>query len=307
MVTDMSGNVVQQVLYAPFGEVITEYNAYWHQGKIPDYMFNAKEKDEESGMYYYEARYYNPPSFISRDPLFEKKPWIGPYTYCRNNPLIFIDPNGEDEYEFDKKGKLVNIIVNDKADILRIVKTDRNGNIKTDKQGNTKTVATSQNFEPGSIACAGNEVLGRGKGAFNATVVEMSEKGESNRVQMFEFLAENTQSEWGTFTGTNASGGYLGVLSTSYSNGEEASSSFLVENYIFNGAKVSEWYHSHPKRSIETPSGYSHAPWIKPSYGRGDHGIATYYNQHIPNLKVYAAGSGSYYTFKKGSYSKDKR
>jgi RHS repeat-associated protein len=59
-------------------------------------MFNAKEKDEESGMYYYEARYYNPPSFISRDPLFEKYPFMSPYTYCLNNPLIFIDPTGEE-------------------------------------------------------------------------------------------------------------------------------------------------------------------------------------------------------------------
>jgi RHS repeat-associated protein len=94
MITDLYGNVVQQVLYAPFGEVITEYNAYWHQGKIPDYMFNAKEKDEESGMYYYEARYYNPPSFISRDPLFEKYPTLSPYCYTANNPVKYIDPDG---------------------------------------------------------------------------------------------------------------------------------------------------------------------------------------------------------------------
>jgi RHS repeat-associated protein len=96
MITDLYGNVVQQVYYAPFGEVITEYNAYWHQGRVPDYKFNAKELDEENGMYYYSARYYNPPTFISRDPLFEKYPTISPYAYCLNNPLIFIDPTGED-------------------------------------------------------------------------------------------------------------------------------------------------------------------------------------------------------------------
>jgi RHS repeat-associated protein len=99
----MSGYVIQEIHYAPFGEVISEYTPYWHGGKIPDYLFNGKELDEENGMYYYEARYYNPPMFISRDPLFEKKPFMSPYAYCRNNPLIFIDPNGEDEYEFDKK------------------------------------------------------------------------------------------------------------------------------------------------------------------------------------------------------------
>jgi RHS repeat-associated protein len=96
MITDINANVVQQVLYAPFGEVITEYNAYWHNGLVPDYMFNAKELDEESGMYYYEARYYNPPTFISRDPLFEKYPFMSPYAYCANNPVKLIDPTGMD-------------------------------------------------------------------------------------------------------------------------------------------------------------------------------------------------------------------
>jgi RHS repeat-associated protein len=100
VVTDINGMVKQGVLYAPFGEVITEYNAYWHQGKIPDYMFNAKELDEENGMYYYSARYYAPPTFISRDPLFEKYPTMSPYNYCLNNPLRFIDPDGM-EVEFN--------------------------------------------------------------------------------------------------------------------------------------------------------------------------------------------------------------
>ena len=45
-------------------------------------------------MYYYSARYYAPPTFISRDPLFEKYPSISPYTYCGNNPKKYVDPDG---------------------------------------------------------------------------------------------------------------------------------------------------------------------------------------------------------------------
>ncbi len=58
------------------------------------YAFNAKELDEETGMYYYEARYYAPPTFTSRDPLFEKFPSISPYAYCANNPMKYVDPTG---------------------------------------------------------------------------------------------------------------------------------------------------------------------------------------------------------------------
>ena len=46
-------------------------------------------------MYYYSARYYAPPTFISRDPMFEKYPTISFYVYCANNPMKFVDPTGE--------------------------------------------------------------------------------------------------------------------------------------------------------------------------------------------------------------------
>jgi RHS repeat-associated protein len=94
MVTDINANVTQQVFYAPFGEVLSESNAYWHNGQIPDYLFNAKELDEENGMYYYSARYYAPPTFVSRDEFFEEYPEISPYAYCLNNPVKYIDPDG---------------------------------------------------------------------------------------------------------------------------------------------------------------------------------------------------------------------
>jgi RHS repeat-associated protein len=57
-------------------------------------MFNAKELDEETGMYYYSARYYAPPVFTSRDPLFEKIPFMSPYAMDFNNPVKYIDLDG---------------------------------------------------------------------------------------------------------------------------------------------------------------------------------------------------------------------
>jgi len=61
---------------------------------MPNYAFNAKELDEENNMYYYSARYYAPPTFISRDPMFEIRPWMSPYAYCSNSPINRIDPTG---------------------------------------------------------------------------------------------------------------------------------------------------------------------------------------------------------------------
>ena len=93
-VTDQNQNITQGFLYAPFGEITTEYNATFGNNILPKYSFNAKELDEETGMYYYEARYYKPPVFTSRDPMFEKYFWMTPYAYCANNPVKYVDPSG---------------------------------------------------------------------------------------------------------------------------------------------------------------------------------------------------------------------
>ena len=60
------------------------------------YKFNGKELDEETGLYYYGARYYDPriSIFQSADPLFEKAPNWTPYRYCFNNPVKYVDPTG---------------------------------------------------------------------------------------------------------------------------------------------------------------------------------------------------------------------
>jgi RHS repeat-associated protein len=106
-VTDQNQTITQGFLYAPFGEITTEYNVNFGSSVIPKYSFNAKELDEETGMYYYEARYYAPPVFTSRDPMFEKYFWMTPYAYCANNPVKYVDPSGEETWEPDKYGNLI--------------------------------------------------------------------------------------------------------------------------------------------------------------------------------------------------------
>ena len=55
-ITNLEGEVVQHIEYVPFGEVfIEERNNVWNT----PYLFNAKEYDEETGLYYYGARYYS--------------------------------------------------------------------------------------------------------------------------------------------------------------------------------------------------------------------------------------------------------
>ena len=92
-VTDASGEVYQHLEYFAFGETFVEEHS--NTDRTP-YLFNGKELDEETALYYYGARYYDPRTSVwaSVDPLAEKYSEWNPYAYAFNNPLRFIDPDG---------------------------------------------------------------------------------------------------------------------------------------------------------------------------------------------------------------------
>ncbi len=85
-ITNLDGEVVQHIEYVPFGEVfLEERNNTWNT----PFLFNGKELDEETGLYYYGARYYNPriSLWYGVDPLAEKYPAHSPYAFVGGNPI----------------------------------------------------------------------------------------------------------------------------------------------------------------------------------------------------------------------------
>ncbi len=60
------------------------------------YTFSAKEKDTETGYSYFGSRYYSSDLsiWLSVDPMAGKYPSLSPYTYCADNPVKLVDPNG---------------------------------------------------------------------------------------------------------------------------------------------------------------------------------------------------------------------
>lgn len=62
------------------------------------YLYNKKELQEELEVFDYGARFYDP--VIGRwnviDPITDLRPNISPYTYCVNNPILYIDKFGLD-------------------------------------------------------------------------------------------------------------------------------------------------------------------------------------------------------------------
>jgi RHS repeat-associated protein len=126
-VTDVNGKLYEHLEYFPFGETWVEENS--NQQRTP-FLFSAKELDEETGLYYFGARYYDPrtSAWQSADPILEKylpqsnkrveiaypnisNHWhisfeleamggvyassnLNLYAYAANNPLRWIDISG---------------------------------------------------------------------------------------------------------------------------------------------------------------------------------------------------------------------
>ncbi len=74
------------------------------------HTFSAKEKDTETGLSYFGARYYSSDLsiWLSVDPQSNKYPSFSPYVYCANNPIKLVDPNGEEVIPiFSTSGELL--------------------------------------------------------------------------------------------------------------------------------------------------------------------------------------------------------
>lgn len=97
VVTDSSGQVARWFKYYPYGLPRMEYQP---AGEAPlRHQFTGQENDQETRLYYYGDRYYDPQlrRFISTDPVLPipaMPQTINPYAYCLNNPVKFTDPNG---------------------------------------------------------------------------------------------------------------------------------------------------------------------------------------------------------------------
>jgi len=84
-ITNEAGEVVEEQVNLPFGELIQSGERFG---------FTGKEFDSDPGLNYFGARYYDPTTgkFRTADPVRDGMDW---YSYANNNPLRYIDPRGE--------------------------------------------------------------------------------------------------------------------------------------------------------------------------------------------------------------------
>jgi RHS repeat-associated protein len=90
--TSENGARTYEAHYTPYGET-------WYSSGIEKYKFTGQEEDAETGFYNYGARHYDPAlaRFISADSIVPDPAdpqSLNRYSYCRNNPVMYVDPSG---------------------------------------------------------------------------------------------------------------------------------------------------------------------------------------------------------------------
>ena len=115
-ITDDHANITQYDAYLPYGELLVDEHS--SSEELP-YKFNGKQFDEETGLYYYGARYLNPMASVwyGVDPLAEKYQFLGSYVYCSANPIKIIDVDGNDEFHVNGNGNIIKVVNNNSANI----------------------------------------------------------------------------------------------------------------------------------------------------------------------------------------------
>lgn len=98
--TDAAGNLVLSMKYYPFGEL--------REDGDEKYGYNGKERDNQTDLNYYEARYYGPElkHFTQADdimPELDNPQDLNRYSYVHNNPMTFMDPDGHKKKHHSKK------------------------------------------------------------------------------------------------------------------------------------------------------------------------------------------------------------
>ncbi len=100
---DQTSQIISYEEYHPFGTTSYHSGRTETEVSLKRYKYVGKERDEETGLYYYGARYYAAwiCRFVSVDPLQFEYPYYTPYQYAGNKPISYIDLVGLEEAKKD--------------------------------------------------------------------------------------------------------------------------------------------------------------------------------------------------------------
>ena len=232
------GALVQSATYYPYGEPHRDPSASTVLGiSEPEqqtasatfsnpYLYGGKEYVRRE--YIYGARMCVPSEtrFGSMDKHAENYPSFSPYAFCLCNPIVYVDPTGNDVLVYDSQGHLLYRQKNKEYDMVQVKNDD--GTIDDSPEMKYGTIQSVDKFQ------------GEGSSWYNA----MKVRDDKNGRIIHEFLASHTKVEWvrilvgkGRYTAN--------YITTSNEVGAEGAGVLWFNRKLRRRYHIREWIHNH--------------------------------------------------------------
>jgi RHS repeat-associated protein len=203
-VTDATGKVVYNADYFAYG---TKYTS---NGDFDEtHGFTGKEYDSDTGLYYYNARWYDSElgRFISEDPVMDpNNPNL--YCYCRNNPLRYLDPTGTISQEDAQATAAAHTTTPEAGSTTSFTSLSgatitgtwgQNGQLSSVTSSYTQT-STSSNATTTKTTNTHTEFDSNGNVASRVTDTEFTKAGDNKTVRVTTMTIGNLTTTWYTIT-----------------------------------------------------------------------------------------------------------
>ena len=272
----------QHVQYFPFGETFVEERT---GTSYTPYLYNGKELDEETGLYYYHARYYDPrmSMFYGVDPLTEKNHSNTPYSYAANNPIKYVDWMGMDTLLVDQSGRFSQTVLPDDENndiVVRVSSRERNrGEINYRRDGSLRR--RHKNFETEKNAFQINRRGIETPDGHLEGVMLGNFKTPEAAWETFKALVEITSVEWSYVAKLDSDFDlHINMFTSHRATTETFGASMTLHWHERNEFTVISHIHNHPGRAqnVLMPSSYDidfrnrlmqHGPLLFGIYNRG--------------------------------------
>ena len=278
VVCNASGTIKQVNHYYPFGGLFGESTG----GSTQVYKYNGKEFDRINGLdwYDYGARHMSPDigRFTTIDPKAEKYYNMSPYAYCTNNPINAIEPNGEEEYEINYDGYII-----ERNTFLRKI---------------LSFFGIKDKYDRVYIGDSDNPIISYPQGTINikensksCTAIEI--KKDQDAELFFQTIINNTDVEWAKIR-HSSNGNTSNTIINEHDDNEVSSSVRIMESYTKEGQQISLFDHSHP---LEKDFKYNGMPNIPLLYPPSDYDIKMAAKHPNTLMRVYDIYNKKIYSY----------
>ncbi len=273
-VVDSDGKVAQRSGLYPSGTPFTlpvDFAAdtvTMRAGAIDERLHIGNRWLSHSGLNWYDntARMHDPLlcRFTTPDPLATDYTSSSPWTHCLANPANILDPTGMDNWQLDGRGYF--ILKEQTDDDFDVIFGRNDAKLQVEKGATNAMINVFENPKNSS-----GEVINTPTSIY---------KIKNNAVEIFEFLALNSDVEWSLFSFSDTDYSLLGT--THYVNGDNTP--IYIENNLLEYNSTSKFYHSHTITSTASNSDRSYVERMN------NNGIN-------PVTQIFYTPTKSYYTY----------